>query len=115
MYKRQVETFTLAPAGTSSAMSRNIRQDALQGNSQDSMNIALATAVQGHMLKAVSYTHLDVYKRQKKGVVVSGTHGKTTTSALCAHLMREGRRRPCHYVGAEIPVLGTNAHWNRCV
>lgn len=48
----------------------------------------------------------------KKGVVVSGTHGKTTTSALCAHLMREGRMRPCHYVGAEIPVLGTNAHWN---
>lgn len=26
--------------------------------------------------------------------------------------MREGRMRPCHYVGAEIPVLGTNAHWN---
>ena len=48
----------------------------------------------------------------KKGVVVSGTHGKTTTSALCAHLLREGRKRPCHYVGAEIPVLGTNAHWN---
>ena len=48
---RGVETFTLAPAGTSSSMSRNIRQDALQGNSQDSMNIALATAVQGHMLK----------------------------------------------------------------
>lgn len=48
---RGVETFTLAPAGTSSSMSRNIRQEALQGNSQDSMNIALATAVQGHMLK----------------------------------------------------------------
>ena len=32
-------------------MSRNIRHDALQGNAQDSMNIALATAVQGHMLK----------------------------------------------------------------
>lgn len=48
---RGVETFTLAPAGTSSSMSRNIRQDALQGNAQDSMNIALATAVQGHMLK----------------------------------------------------------------
>lgn len=48
---RGVETFTLAPAGTSSTMSRNVRNDALQGNSQDSMNIALATAVQGHMLK----------------------------------------------------------------
>lgn len=48
----------------------------------------------------------------KKGVIVSGTHGKTTTSALTAHLLREGRKRPCHYVGAEIPVLGANAHWN---
>ncbi len=48
----------------------------------------------------------------KKGVIVSGTHGKTTTSALSAHLLREGRMRPCHYVGAEIPVLGANAHWN---
>lgn len=48
----------------------------------------------------------------KKGVIVSGTHGKTTTSSLSAHLLREGRMRPCHYVGAEIPVLGANAHWN---
>ncbi len=48
----------------------------------------------------------------KKGVVVAGTHGKTTTSAMTAHLLREGRLRPCHYVGAEIPVLGANAHWN---
>lgn len=47
----------------------------------------------------------------KKGVVVAGTHGKTTTSSLTAHLLREGRLRPCHYVGAEIPVLGANAHW----
>lgn len=48
----------------------------------------------------------------KKGIVVAGTHGKTTTSSLTAHLLREGRMRPCHYVGAEIPVLGANAHWN---
>lgn len=48
----------------------------------------------------------------KKGVVVAGTHGKTTTSSLTTHLLREGRLRPCHYVGAEIPVLGSNAHWN---
>lgn len=48
----------------------------------------------------------------KKGIVVAGTHGKTTTSSMTTHLLREGRLRPCHYVGAEIPVLGANAHWN---
>ncbi len=48
----------------------------------------------------------------EKGIVVAGAHGKTTTSSLTAHLLREGRMRPSHYVGAEIPVLGANAHWN---
>lgn len=48
---RGVETFTLAPAGTSSTMSHNVRNDALQGNAQDSMNIALATAVQAELLR----------------------------------------------------------------
>ena len=47
----------------------------------------------------------------RQGVVISGTHGKTTTSALSAHVLRRGGMMPCHYVGAEIPVLGTNAHW----
>lgn len=48
----------------------------------------------------------------KKGVVVAGTHGKTTTSAMCAHVVRKGGRAVSHYVGAEIPVLGANAHWD---
>lgn len=48
----------------------------------------------------------------KKGVVVAGTHGKTTTSALMAHVLRQGGLKPSHYVGAEIPILGSNAHWD---
>ena len=47
----------------------------------------------------------------RQGVIISGTHGKTTTSAMCAHVLRRSGVMPCHYVGAEIPVLGTNAHW----
>ena len=47
----------------------------------------------------------------RRGIVVAGTHGKTTTSALTAHMLRIGGKAPSHYVGAEIPVLGTNAHW----
>ncbi|MEX2580778.1 MAG: UDP-N-acetylmuramate--L-alanine ligase [Verrucomicrobiales bacterium] len=48
----------------------------------------------------------------KKGIVVAGTHGKTTTSALTAHMLKAGGKAPSHYVGAEIPILGTNANWD---
>lgn len=48
----------------------------------------------------------------RRGILVAGMHGKTTTSAMAAHVLREGGLRPSHYVGAEIPVLGVNAHWD---
>jgi UDP-N-acetylmuramate--L-alanine ligase/UDP-N-acetylenolpyruvoylglucosamine reductase len=48
----------------------------------------------------------------KKGIVISGTHGKTTTSAMTAHILREAGQKPSHYVGAEIPILGANAKWS---
>lgn len=50
--------------------------------------------------------------REKRGVVIAGMHGKTTTSAMAAHVLREGGLHPSHYVGAEIPILGSNAHWD---
>src|SRR5437867_2765791 len=50
--------------------------------------------------------------RAKRGIVIAGMHGKTTTSAMTAHVLREGGLHPSHYVGAEIPILGTNAHWD---
>ena len=50
--------------------------------------------------------------RAKRGIVIAGMHGKTTTSAMTAHVLREGGLHPSHYVGAEIPLLGTNAHWD---
>jgi UDP-N-acetylmuramate--alanine ligase len=31
---------------------------------------------------------------------------------MCAHVLRAGDLHPSHYVGAEIPILGTNAHWD---
>ncbi len=64
----------------------------------------IATFRRAECLAAILHT--------KKGVIVSGTHGKTTTSSMAAHILREGELNPCHYVGAEIPVLGANAEWN---
>ncbi|RYD48375.1 MAG: UDP-N-acetylmuramate--L-alanine ligase [Verrucomicrobiaceae bacterium] len=49
----------------------------------------------------------------KKGIVISGTHGKTTTSSMTAHVLREAGQKPSHYVGAEIPILGANAKWSQ--
>jgi UDP-N-acetylmuramate--alanine ligase len=48
----------------------------------------------------------------RKGIIISGTHGKTTTSSMTAHVLREAGHKPSHYVGAEIPILGANAKWS---
>lgn len=48
----------------------------------------------------------------KRGIVIAGMHGKTTTAAMTAHVLRESGLFPSHYIGAEIPILGSNAHWN---
>lgn len=49
----------------------------------------------------------------RKSVIVAGTHGKTTTSAMTAHILREADLNPSYYVGAEIPILGANAKWSK--
>jgi UDP-N-acetylmuramate--alanine ligase len=48
----------------------------------------------------------------KRGIIIAGMHGKTTTAAMKAHVLRGGGLHPSHYVGAEIPILGSNAHWD---
>lgn len=49
---------------------------------------------------------------QRRGIIVAGMHGKTTVSSMAAHVLRVGGLKPSHYIGAEIPLLGTNAHWD---
>jgi UDP-N-acetylmuramate--alanine ligase len=48
----------------------------------------------------------------KKGILVCGMHGKTTVSAMAAHVLRAAGVHPSHYIGAEIPILGSNARWD---
>lgn len=42
------------------------------------------------------------------GIAVAGSHGKTTTTALIAHLLLEAGLDPTVIVGGELPALGTN-------
>lgn len=47
-----IETFTLAPQGTTSPFARSRRYADLEGNDQDSENIALATAIHSRAIKS---------------------------------------------------------------
>ncbi len=46
----------------------------------------------------------------KTQIAVAGTHGKTTTTALIVHLLRETGHDPSYIVGGVLNNTGTNAH-----
>jgi UDP-N-acetylmuramate--alanine ligase len=77
------------------------------------MENPILTAARGSGVPAVRRAEaLAALMRGKRGIVVAGMHGKTTTSAMAAHVLAEGGLHPSYYVGAEIPILGRNAHWD---
>ncbi len=47
--------------------------------------------------------------RLKYGIAIAGSHGKTTTTSLVAHLLQSGGLDPTVVVGGKINTLGTNA------
>jgi UDP-N-acetylmuramate--alanine ligase len=49
----------------------------------------------------------------RRCVAVTGTHGKTTTSAMIVHALRGAGMDPSYVVGGELPSTGSNAGWGR--
>ena len=49
--------------------------------------------------------------RLKRTIAISGTHGKTTTSAMAAHVLLRCGRDPAYLVGGELRAARTNAAW----
>jgi UDP-N-acetylmuramate--alanine ligase len=45
----------------------------------------------------------------RDSIVVAGTHGKGTTAAMIAYVLRETGRDPAYLIGADVPQLGGNA------
>jgi len=48
----------------------------------------------------------------RRGVAVAGTHGKTTTTAMLALVLREAGLAPSFIVGGHVPGLGGGAAWD---
>jgi UDP-N-acetylmuramate--L-alanine ligase/UDP-N-acetylenolpyruvoylglucosamine reductase len=54
---------------------------------------------------------LVVLADRKSAYVIAGSHGKTTTSSMLTHVLRQADLNPSHYIGAQVPLLGANAAW----
>ena len=62
------------------------------------------------ILKMIS----DEFSQNQNGIFFgfSGTHGKTTTSGLCAYVLEKGGLNPSYVVGGIIPEINTNGAFN---
>jgi UDP-N-acetylmuramate--alanine ligase len=49
--------------------------------------------------------------RLRPTIAVAGTHGKTTTASMAAHILVETGRDPSYLIGGEVRSTGTNAAW----
>ena len=49
--------------------------------------------------------------RLKRSIAVAGTHGKTTTCGMAAHMLVEAGRDPAYVIGGELRSTDTNAAW----
>jgi UDP-N-acetylmuramate--alanine ligase len=49
--------------------------------------------------------------RLKRSIAIAGTHGKTTTCGMAAHVLRATGRQPAFVIGGELRSAGTNAAW----
>src|SRR3954451_16087856 len=47
----------------------------------------------------------------KRCLAVTGTHGKTTTASMAAHVLGELGREPAYLIGGELRTTGSNAAW----
>jgi UDP-N-acetylmuramate--L-alanine ligase/UDP-N-acetylenolpyruvoylglucosamine reductase len=90
-------------------------------NIDPSIDLVVATAalapthpeIEGALARGVPVAKyaeaLGAFVLARRGLAVSGTHGKSTTTALVAHILREAGRDPTWVVGGKVPQLGGSA------
>ncbi|MFO0793721.1 MAG: UDP-N-acetylmuramate--L-alanine ligase [Candidatus Brocadiaceae bacterium] len=62
-------------------------------------------------INVVKYSQiLGSLMKEKRGIAISGTHGKTTTSAMVSTVLKNAGLDPTFVIGGEVPDIGGNAH-----
>ncbi len=75
----------------------------------DGFEAIVSTAFAGRVPGRTRAELLSELVALRDSIVVSGAHGKTTTTAMIAYVLRELGRDPAFLIGGEVPQLGGNA------
>jgi UDP-N-acetylmuramate--alanine ligase len=75
----------------------------------DGWEVIVSTAFAGRVSGKSRAELLAELVSLRESIVVAGAHGKSTTTAMIAFVLRETGRDPSFLVGAEVPQLGGNA------
>jgi len=75
----------------------------------DGFEPIVSTAFAGRVAGRTRAELLSELVALRDSIVVSGAHGKTTTTAMIAYVLRELGRDPAFLIGGEVPQLGGNA------
>ncbi len=97
-------------AGVASPLSSDVEALAVStATPSDHPNIAEAVARDLPLLTRADV--LGAVSAQRRSLVVTGTHGKTTTTAMLASALDDAGAEPSYLVGARVTSLGRNAAW----
>jgi UDP-N-acetylmuramate--L-alanine ligase/UDP-N-acetylenolpyruvoylglucosamine reductase len=72
-------------------------------------NVELQAAAERKIPRVRRGLLLSALMNHSNNIAVAGTHGKTTTTAMIAHVLTRGDSAPSYCVGAHVPALGANA------
>jgi UDP-N-acetylmuramate--alanine ligase len=75
----------------------------------DAWEVVVSTAYAGRVSGRSRAEFLAELVSLRHAIVVAGTHGKTTTSAMIAYVLEQLGRDPAYAIGGEVPQLGGNA------
>lgn len=98
----------------------NTKQDGSFMSSETDMVVVSASISEDNLdlktarkmgIKVVKYSQiLGSLMKEKRGIAISGTHGKTTTSAMISTILKTAGKDPTFVIGGEVPDIGGNAH-----